>query len=195
VAIIGQRLGGDPAIEDEHFMPCGSCGQEFDMRDFEQLAHHETSGHGPYPLPRRLCAASLLLTETLADRPTHRAPSGQASGAEPSPRPDERTTHEHFETRVREHGPGETARDRREGRGQRAAGQAQLCEGPEPRGERRQAWRGSGPRPVSEAGGGLTHQRSDQWFISPWVLVAAAVFALGTEAALKVQQAANWGLQ
>jgi hypothetical protein len=65
--IIGQRVGGDPANEDEHFAPCGSCGQEFDMRDFEQLAHHETGGHGPYPHPRRLCAASMLLKETLAD--------------------------------------------------------------------------------------------------------------------------------
>lgn len=63
--IIGQRVGGDPSDENEHFMACGACGQELDMRDLEQVFHHEETGHGPFPDPRRLCAASAMLKETL----------------------------------------------------------------------------------------------------------------------------------
>lgn len=76
--IVG-RFVGETRSEADHFAPCGACGQPFDMRDFEQLAHHETPGHGPYPNPQRLCSASLLLSEALADRPLQ--PKESSDGA------------------------------------------------------------------------------------------------------------------
>ena len=47
--IIGQRIGGEPESEAEHFLVCPACGQAFDMRDLSQVLHHETKGHGPIP--------------------------------------------------------------------------------------------------------------------------------------------------
>lgn len=44
---IGQRVGGEPANEAEHFMQCEACGGYFDMRDLGQVFEHE----GPLPHP------------------------------------------------------------------------------------------------------------------------------------------------
>lgn len=47
---IGQREGGDPADEAEHFYLCKACGQAVDMRDLAAVFHHEEPGHGPLPV-------------------------------------------------------------------------------------------------------------------------------------------------
>lgn len=44
---IGQRVGGEPKDESEHFMQCEACGGYFDMRDLGQVFEHE----GPLPHP------------------------------------------------------------------------------------------------------------------------------------------------
>ena len=48
-AIIGQRLGGEPDDEAEHFMLCPDCKGYFDMRDLGQVFEHD----GPLPHPSR----------------------------------------------------------------------------------------------------------------------------------------------
>lgn len=45
--LIGERLGGAPASEAEHFMQCPTCGGYVDMRDLGQVLEHE----GPLPHP------------------------------------------------------------------------------------------------------------------------------------------------
>lgn len=42
-----QRLDKVVTSESEHFMRCPECGQEFDMRDLGQVAHHAELGHDP----------------------------------------------------------------------------------------------------------------------------------------------------
>ena len=44
---IGQRLGGEPESEADHYMRCPACGGYFDMRDLGQVLEHE----GPLPHP------------------------------------------------------------------------------------------------------------------------------------------------
>lgn len=43
------RLDKVALNESEHFMPCGSCGQFFDLRDLDQLIYHERPNHKPIP--------------------------------------------------------------------------------------------------------------------------------------------------
>ena len=38
--IVGNRVGGEPVDEAEHFERCPECGKVFDMRDLEQVAKH-----------------------------------------------------------------------------------------------------------------------------------------------------------
>jgi hypothetical protein len=45
--IIGDRVGGDPKSEAEHFIKCPKCGGYVDMRDLGQVLEHE----GPLPHP------------------------------------------------------------------------------------------------------------------------------------------------
>ncbi|MDB5407711.1 MAG: hypothetical protein JWL84_2623 [Rhodospirillales bacterium] len=47
--IIGERVGGDPADEAEHYQVCPACGQTVDMRDLDAVLHHEREGHEPLP--------------------------------------------------------------------------------------------------------------------------------------------------
>ena len=47
---IGQRVGGEPPDESEHFMKCEACGRYFDMRDLGQVFEHE----GPLPHPTQV---------------------------------------------------------------------------------------------------------------------------------------------
>lgn len=47
--IVGQRVGGDPLDEAEHFFLCPSCDQPVDMRDLAAVIHHEVPGHEPLP--------------------------------------------------------------------------------------------------------------------------------------------------
>jgi len=49
VPIIGQRIGGDPDDELEHFYLCKACQQPVDMRDLAAVFHHEEPGHEPLP--------------------------------------------------------------------------------------------------------------------------------------------------
>ncbi|PZV34388.1 hypothetical protein [Mesorhizobium kowhaii] len=48
--IPGKRHGGEPANEQENFMTCPICGQQIDMRDFRQVAHHDDPEHEPLEL-------------------------------------------------------------------------------------------------------------------------------------------------
>jgi hypothetical protein len=48
-AIIGRRVGGDPADEIEHFYLCPACQQPVDRRDLFAVFHHEDRGHEPLP--------------------------------------------------------------------------------------------------------------------------------------------------
>lgn len=45
----GNRVGGEPNDEAEHFINCGACGQAFDMRDLADVFYHEEPGHKPKP--------------------------------------------------------------------------------------------------------------------------------------------------
>lgn len=45
--ILGQRVGGEPATEVEHFYTCEACGQVVDMRNLGEVFHHEEPGHKP----------------------------------------------------------------------------------------------------------------------------------------------------
>ena len=45
--IVGQRVGGKPKSEAEHFTQCATCSGYFDMRDLGQVMEHE----GPLPHP------------------------------------------------------------------------------------------------------------------------------------------------
>ena len=40
-AIIGERVGGEPATEAEHFIRCPTCGALVDMRDLAQVLKHD----------------------------------------------------------------------------------------------------------------------------------------------------------
>jgi len=44
---IGQRVGGEPKDESEHFYKCEACGGYVDMRDLGNVFEHE----GPLPHP------------------------------------------------------------------------------------------------------------------------------------------------
>ena len=43
--ILGQRIGGDPEDEAEHFMQCPVCHEMFDMRDLEAVLYHDQPEH------------------------------------------------------------------------------------------------------------------------------------------------------
>lgn len=45
--IIGQRVGGEPSSEAEHFFVCGDCGQSFDMRRLDEVLYHTEPDHVP----------------------------------------------------------------------------------------------------------------------------------------------------
>jgi hypothetical protein len=45
--IRGQRIGGEPADEAEHFYTCEHCGQSVDRRDLFSVLHHEQAEHKP----------------------------------------------------------------------------------------------------------------------------------------------------
>ncbi|WP_245473729.1 hypothetical protein [Mesorhizobium sp. M7A.F.Ca.CA.001.12.1.1] len=45
--IPGKQHGGEPADELNNFMTCPVCGQQFDMRDFRQVAWHNLPQHEP----------------------------------------------------------------------------------------------------------------------------------------------------
>jgi len=45
----GERVGGDPEREEDHFMLCPECGQAFDMRNLGEVLHHHEPGHDPLP--------------------------------------------------------------------------------------------------------------------------------------------------
>jgi hypothetical protein len=45
--IIGQRVGGEPASEAEHYIRCPDCGGWIDCRDLGAVLEHE----GPLPHP------------------------------------------------------------------------------------------------------------------------------------------------
>jgi len=60
---LGQRVGGDPADEAEHFYLCQACQQPVDMRDLAAVFHHEEPGHGP--LPVKDAERILRITEVL----------------------------------------------------------------------------------------------------------------------------------
>lgn len=47
---VGQRVGGDPLDEAEHFYLCAACQQPVDMRDLAAVFHHEEPGHEPLPV-------------------------------------------------------------------------------------------------------------------------------------------------
>ena len=47
--VLGERVGGDPADEAEHFYLCKACQQPVDMRDLAAVFHHEKPGHEPLP--------------------------------------------------------------------------------------------------------------------------------------------------
>jgi hypothetical protein len=46
----GERIGGEPADESEHFYVCDACGQAVDKRDLFAVLHHEQEEHEPFPL-------------------------------------------------------------------------------------------------------------------------------------------------
>lgn len=72
--ILGVRVSGGPADGHDHPVPCAICGQPFDMRDWDQIAHHEGIAHAPFPNPYRLMTTSRLLAETLQDRDVQAKP-------------------------------------------------------------------------------------------------------------------------
>jgi len=44
--IIGERLGGEPQDEREHFIKCPACGRWLDMRDVGEVLDHEWTCEG-----------------------------------------------------------------------------------------------------------------------------------------------------
>jgi len=44
--IIGERLGGEPQDEREHFIKCPTCGRWLDMRDLGEVLAHEQACDG-----------------------------------------------------------------------------------------------------------------------------------------------------
>ena len=44
--IIGERLGGEPQDEREHFIQCPACGRWLDMRDLGEVLDHEWTCEG-----------------------------------------------------------------------------------------------------------------------------------------------------
>jgi hypothetical protein len=46
---VGERVGGPPADEGQHYHVCPECGQAVDWRDFGRLFHHATPGHERLP--------------------------------------------------------------------------------------------------------------------------------------------------
>lgn len=65
--IVGERIGGEPADEAEHFYLCKACQQPVDMRDLAAVFHHEEPGHEPLPAEdaERLLRISEQLGRTL----------------------------------------------------------------------------------------------------------------------------------
>jgi len=49
--IIGERLGGQPQDEREHFIKCPACGRWLDMRRLDEILDHERACNGS-PAPR-----------------------------------------------------------------------------------------------------------------------------------------------
>lgn len=43
--IIGNRVGGEPHDESEHFIVCAACGQAIDCRDLGEVFRHEEPNH------------------------------------------------------------------------------------------------------------------------------------------------------
>lgn len=48
--IQGRCLDGDASNELEHYVLCPECCQAVDLRDFDQVTHHEEPGHDWIPL-------------------------------------------------------------------------------------------------------------------------------------------------
>ena len=44
--IIGERLGGEPQDEREHFIKCPACGRWLDMRRLDEILEHERACDG-----------------------------------------------------------------------------------------------------------------------------------------------------
>ena len=65
--VVGERLGGEPTDEAEHFYLCKGCGQPVDMRDLGAVFHHEEPSHEPLPAEdaERLIRISEQLQRTL----------------------------------------------------------------------------------------------------------------------------------
>lgn len=45
--VAGERLGGEPPTEADHFYVCAACGQAVDRRDIRQVLWHEVPDHEP----------------------------------------------------------------------------------------------------------------------------------------------------
>ena len=48
--IVGQRHGGQPTREADHFLLCPACGQAIDLRDLQQVIWHQRPEHDPLEL-------------------------------------------------------------------------------------------------------------------------------------------------
>lgn len=48
--IQGHRIAPNSVNGLDHFYTCAECGQAVDMRNLEQVFHHEEPGHTPHPL-------------------------------------------------------------------------------------------------------------------------------------------------
>jgi hypothetical protein len=46
---VGERVGGPPPDEREHFYQCPECDQAIDKRDLGQVLYHATPGQKPLP--------------------------------------------------------------------------------------------------------------------------------------------------
>ncbi|CAN7634845.1 hypothetical protein LJR219_004948 [Phenylobacterium sp. LjRoot219] len=76
---VGQRVGGDPADEAEHFYLCQACQQPVDMRDLAAVFHHEDLGHEP--LPAEDAQRLIRISEQLRDALQAQTPQGLGSPA------------------------------------------------------------------------------------------------------------------
>jgi hypothetical protein len=76
---VGERVGGDPFDDQEHFYLCHDCGQPVDMRDLGAVMHHEALGHHRLPAPEAviLIPASDLRPEELIRRIEDRLRGGE----------------------------------------------------------------------------------------------------------------------
>lgn len=47
----GERVGGEPLNEADHFYVCAACGQAVDCRNLGDVFHHEEPNHKPIGVP------------------------------------------------------------------------------------------------------------------------------------------------